>query len=107
MTDTGRLPRMGFEPAGARSGVESANEFRDRIASGVSEAKAALVKAKEEYKRYYDRRCTPAPGIKVGDRVWLDSSDIQTTRLSEKLSHKRLSPFHVVKALGCGAYKLD
>ena len=107
MTDTGRLPRMGFEPSSGRSGIESANEFRDRIASGVSEAKAALVKAKEEYKRYYDRRRTPAPDIKVGDKVWLDASDIQTTRPSEKLSHKRLGPFPVVKVLGRGAYKLD
>ena len=107
MTDTGRLPRMGFEPSGARSGIESVNEFRDRIAFGVSEAKSALVKAKEEYKRYYDRRRTPAPDIKVGDRVWLDASDIQTTRPSEKFSHKRLGPFRVSKVVGRGAYKLE
>ena len=29
MTDTGRLPQMGFEPNGLRSKVESVNEFRD------------------------------------------------------------------------------
>jgi hypothetical protein len=29
MTDTGRLPRMGFEPNGMRSADESVNEFRD------------------------------------------------------------------------------
>src|ERR1700710_1063173 len=40
MTDTGRLPRMGFEPAGARSKVELANEFRDRITSSVLEARS-------------------------------------------------------------------
>ena len=107
MTDSGRLPRMGFEPTGVRSAVESANEFRDRIASGVSEAQSALVKAKEEYKRYYDRRRTPAPDIKVGDRVWLDASDIQTTRPSPKLSHRRLGPFKVVKVVGRGAFKLE
>ena len=55
MTDTGWLPWMGFKPNGMRSTVESVNEFHDWIASGISEAKAALVKAKEEYKRYYDR----------------------------------------------------
>lgn len=87
--------------------MESVNEFRDRIAAGVSEARAALVKAKEEYKRYYDRRRTPAPDIKVGDRVWLDASDIQTTRPSEKFSHRRLGPFRVSEIVGRGAYKLD
>ena len=45
---------MGFEPNGVHSGLEEVNEFCDRIASGVSEAKAALAKAREEYKRYYD-----------------------------------------------------
>jgi hypothetical protein len=69
MTDTGRLPRMGFEPNGRHSADESVNEFHDRIAAGVSEAKAALVKAKDEFKLYYDRRRIPAPEIKVGDRV--------------------------------------
>src|ERR1700712_6097465 len=98
---------MGFEPTRARSKVESANEFHDRIASGVSEARSALVKAKEEYKRYYDRRRTPAPDIKVGDHVWLDASDIQTTRPSPGLSHRCLGPFKVVKVVGRGAYKLD
>ena len=98
---------MGFEPTRARSKVESANEFHDRIASGVSEARSTLVKAKEEYKRYYDRQRTPAPDIKVGDRAWLDASDIQTTRPSPGLSHRRLGPFKVVKVVGRGAYKLE
>src|ERR1700712_580298 len=107
MTDTGRLPRRGFEPNGLCSKVESVNEFHNRIASGVSEAQAALVKAKEEYKRYYDRRCTPAPEIKVGNRVWLDASDIQTTCPSTGLSHRRLGPFQVIQVIGRGAYKLE
>ena len=55
MMDTGRPPRMGFEPDGPRSHLEEVNEFRDRITTGVSEAKAALTKAKEEFKRYYNR----------------------------------------------------
>jgi hypothetical protein len=54
MTDTSHLPRMGFEPNSMRSADESVNEFRDRIAAGVSKAKAALVKAKDEFKWYYD-----------------------------------------------------
>jgi hypothetical protein len=107
MTDTGRLPRMGFEPNGMRSAMENVNEFRDRIAAGVSEARSALVKAKEEYKRYYDRRRLRAPEIKPGDRVWLDASDIKTTRPSEKFSHRRLGPFKVVKSVGPASYKLE
>src|SRR5436305_7639541 len=45
--------------------------------------------------------------IKVGDRVWLDASDIQTTRPSPELSHRHLGPFKVTKVVGRGAYKLE
>jgi hypothetical protein len=107
MTDTGRLPQMGFEPNGMRSANESVNEFRDRIAAGVSEAKSVLVKAKDEFKQYYDHRRIPAPEIKVGDRVWVDASDIKTTRPSPKFSDKWLGPFKVVQVVGKGAYKLE
>lgn len=107
LTDTGRLPWMGFEPNGLRLKVESINKFRDRIASGVSEARAVLVKAKDEYKRYYDCRRTLALDIKAGDQVWLDTSDIQTTRPSAGLSHRRLDPFPVTQVIGQGAYKLE
>jgi hypothetical protein len=106
MTDTGQLLQMGFEPNGMCSADESVNEFRDRIAAGVSEAKAMLVKAKDEFKLYYDRRRVPAPEIKVGDRVWVDASDIKTTHLSPKFSDKRLRPFKVVQVVGKGVYKL-
>jgi hypothetical protein len=58
---------MGFEPNGMRSADESVNKFRDRIAAGVSKAKAMLIKAKDEFKLYYDHRRVPTPEIKVGD----------------------------------------
>ena len=62
--------------------METVNEFRDQIASGISEAHSTLVKVKEEYKQYYDRRHTPVPEIKVGDRVWLNAFNIHTQILS-------------------------
>jgi hypothetical protein len=55
MVNTGRNPRMGFEPQQPRSTLESANEFAERIALGIEEAKAALTKAKDEYTMYYNR----------------------------------------------------
>src|SRR5262245_14286736 len=76
MVDSRRNPRMGFEPQQPRSQVESVNEFADRMAKGLEEAKAALAKAKDEYTMYYNRRRTPAPEYKPGDMVYLDASDI-------------------------------
>jgi hypothetical protein len=86
--------------------MESVNEFTERMRSTLEEAKAALVKSKDDMKRYYDQRRTPAPEYKPGDKVYLDASDIQTTRPSKKLSHKNLGPFEIVRRVGNNAYRL-
>src|SRR5271170_6443490 len=72
----------------------------------LKEAKAALVKSKDDMAKYYDRRRTPAPEYQPRDRVYLDASDIHTTRPSRKLSHRRLGPFPIVRKVGNGAYRL-
>jgi hypothetical protein len=87
MVDTGRHPHIGFEPQQPHSNLESANEFTECIALGIEEAKAALTKAKDEYTMYYNHQHEPAPVFTLGDRVWLDGSDVATNRLSSKLSH--------------------
>jgi hypothetical protein len=106
MVDTGRNPRMGFEPQQPRSTSESANKFVEHIALGIEEAKAALTKAKDEYTMYYNRQREPAPVFAPGDRVWLDGSNIATNQPSSKLSHRRLGPFVVEACIGHGAYCL-
>ena len=63
----------------------------------LDEAKAALVKSKDDMAKYYDQKRTPAPDYQPRDRVYLDASDIQTTRPSKKLSHRKLGPFPIVR----------
>src|SRR5467141_525887 len=106
LLDTGRHPRMGFEPHQPPSRLEAVNEFTDRMKSTLEEAKSALAKAKDDMARYYNQRRAPAPTFAPGDRVYLDSSDIQTTRPSKKLSHRRLGPYPVVRRIGRYAYHL-
>ena len=79
LLDTGRVPRMGFEPDQPWSHMESVNEFKDRMTDTLEEAKAALAKSKDDMVLYYNRKHTPALEFKVGDMVFLDASDIQTT----------------------------
>jgi len=95
LLNTGRVPRMGFELDQPRSRMEFVNEFKDRMTDTLEEAKAALAKSKDDMVLYYNRKCTPAPEFKAGDMVFLDASDIQTTRPSRKLSHRRLGPFPI------------
>jgi len=97
---------MGFEPAQLPSKVEAVSDFANRMKDTLSEARAALAKSKDDMARYYNQRRTPAPTFAVGDKVFLDASDIHTTRPSKKLSHRFLGPFPVVHAVGSHAYRL-
>jgi hypothetical protein len=106
LLDTGRHPRMGFEPRQPPSRLEAVNEFTDRMKDTLEEAKSALAKAKDDMARYYNRRRAPAPTFSPGDKVYLDSDDIQTTRPSRKLSHRRLGPYPVERRVGKYAYRL-
>lgn len=105
LLDTGRHPHMGFEPI-ARSRMETANEFVDRMKKSLEEAKCALAKAKDDMARYYNRRRTPAPNYAPGDKVFLDGSDISITRPSRKLAHKFLGPYSIDRKVGPNAYCL-
>src|SRR5271155_4954666 len=106
LLDTGRIPHMGFEPGQRRSHLESVNEFKEQMKDTLDEAKAALTQSKEDMARYYDRDRTPAPDYQLGNKVYSDASDIQTTRPSKKLSHRCLGPFKVVRKVGNSAYRL-
>jgi len=106
LLDTGRQPRMGFEPRQPPSRLEAVNEFTDRMKDTLEEAKSALAKAKDDMARYYNRRRAPAPTFAPGDKVYLDSTDIHTTRPSKKLAHRRLGPYPVEKRIGKYAYRL-
>jgi len=97
---------MGFEPSQAPSGLETVNEFTEQMKSATEEAKLAIHKTQEDMMQYYNRKRTPAPVYKPGDRVYLDASDIKTTRPSPKLSHRRLRPFEIERQVGPLAYCL-
>jgi Chromo (CHRromatin Organisation MOdifier) domain len=104
---TGRLPQMGFEPDQPPSKLESVNEFTEWMKTTLEEAKAALAKSKDDMARYYNQKRTRALEYNPGDKVYLDASDIQTTRLSKKLSHRHLGPFTMERKVGNGAYWLQ
>ena len=97
---------MGFEPSQVPSRLETVNEFMERMKSATEETKSAIRKAQKDMTRYYNRRRTPAPVYKPGDRVYLDASDIKMTRPSLKLSHRHLGPFEIESQVGPSAYRL-
>src|SRR3981189_3162977 len=106
MVDSGRHPRMGFEPLEPHSKLASINDFVDCMSKGLEEAKFTLSKAKDEYTLYYNRHREPAPELQPGDLVWVDATDIATDRPSVKLAHHRLGPYSIDVHVGHGAYHL-
>ena len=98
---------MGFEPDQPQSHVESINEFKEQMENVLKEAKVALVKSKDDMAKYYDQKRIPALDYQPGYKVYLDTSNIQTTRPSQKLSHQRLGPFPVVSKVRNNAYCLQ
>jgi len=104
LLDTGQIPHIGFEPSQVPSELETVNEFMERMKSATEEAKSAIRKAQENMTWYYNQKRTPAPMYKPGDWVYLDTSDIKTTRLSPKLSHRWLGPFEIESQVGPSTY---
>jgi len=70
---------MGFEPDQPQSCVESINKFKDLMKDTLEEMMVALAKSKDNMTLYYNWKQTPAPEFKMGNMVFLDASDIQTT----------------------------
>jgi len=106
LLDTGQIPRIGFKLRQDSSSLETVNKFTKRIESATEEAKFVICKAQEDITRYYNRRRSLAPVFKLGDWVYLDTSDIKTTCPSPKLSHRRLGPFEIECQVGLLAYCL-
>jgi len=106
LLDTGQIPHMGFEPSQVPSRLETVNKFMERMKSTTEEAKSVICKAQENMTQYYNRKRTLALMYKPGDRVYLDASDIKTTRPSPKLSYRRLGPFKIEHQVGPLAYHL-
>ena len=70
------------------------------------EAQASLKQAAESIKRFYDWSRGDAWEYKIGDKVWLEGTNITTTRPSKKLDNKRYGPFSIEKKEGQSAYRL-
>ena len=101
----GYNPRMGFEPR-RNVKVQSVDDFVQRMKNVQTEAEAALHKARDDMKRYADRKRAEAPQYKVGDKVWLSTKDLHITRPSRKLMEKHIGPYPISKIISPNAVEL-
>jgi hypothetical protein len=86
-------PCMGFNPVEHSSNIEVVNNFVDHMKDTLSKAHAVLVKPKDDVAHYYNHHWEPPPTFTIGDKVFLDSLDINTTCPLKKLSLCNMGPF--------------
>lgn len=63
--------------------------------------------ALERHAQYYDAKAMAQPNFQVGDKVWLSSKNIHTTRPAKKLDYKKHGPFKILEKINNRSYRLD
>ncbi|CUA70042.1 Transposon Tf2-12 polyprotein [Rhizoctonia solani] len=87
--------------------VPQADELATFLKEVQEEAKAALEIAQRQQAQYYDAKRRDAAKLEVGDKVYLSSANVKTSRPSHKLEHKRLGPYKILEKVGKNSYKLE
>lgn len=83
-----------------------AEEFATTMTKIREEAIAAMNKASETMKRFYDCSRSDSIILEPGDKVWLEGTNIKSDRPSQKLDDKWYGPFEVLKKVGASSYEL-
>ena len=65
-----------------------------------------MVKAADDMARFYNAHRREAPKYSIGDKVWLSSENIRTTRPTKKLDYKWLGPYTIDQVISRNAYRL-
>ena len=86
--------------------VPAADYRVEELTKAREEAQAALEVAAERMREQYDRKVREAPKFQVGDRVWLEATNIQVTR-TRKLANRRLGPFRIIRVISEVNYELE
>jgi hypothetical protein len=102
----GQHPWKGVEPI-YKTKSEHAKNFASRMQKVRDEAAASLSKAQETMTKRYNLRRRTEPKFKVGDKVYVEATDIKQNRPSKKLSDKRVGPYVILEKRGEAAWKLN
>ncbi len=65
------------------------------------ETRNVLQKAAANMKRQYNKRKATSRDYQVGDKVWLDSTNLHLPQPKKKLDDKCVGPFTILDKVGC------
>ncbi|SJL07042.1 uncharacterized protein ARMOST_10385 [Armillaria ostoyae] len=103
----GRNPRVtpdSYSHAPLRTPVSET--FKATMKLIHDETKAALEKVAVQMKNQYDKKKKTAVKYQIGDKVWLDTTNLHLPRPKKKLDDKHVGPFLILEKRGLSAYKL-
>ncbi len=101
----GYHPSLAVEPNVQVSSI-GAQCFISDLDDLHTELKWSIAKAQEHYQKYADEHRSPAPLLKIGDRVYVKAKYFCTTQPSKKLSEKNLGPYEVIAIPGSHLFTL-
>jgi hypothetical protein len=82
-------------PIGRHANIPSVEQHLTQLHKVQNKAKAALLMAKEAMVQS-SKANQSRPTFQPGDKVWLDTKDLQIHTWSQKLADHRISPFDVI-----------
>jgi hypothetical protein len=101
---------FGFEadlrqgPVGA---VPRAAVKADKISTLYTMLKDKLEFIRTRIKQHYDKHRLEGPRLERGDKVYLISRNLRTSRLSKKLDFKKIRPFRIDERISNDNYRLS
>ena len=92
-------PECDIASTRARDFAVDLNDLHQQLQSHISDVQ-------KRYSVSADRRRTPLPDFKIGDKAFVKSDNICTTRPSKKLAEKYLGPFEIIAQVGSVSFTL-
>jgi transposase InsO family protein len=98
--------RQGIEADPPGGEIPHAKERAESIIKIRKELENSWRRTKESQAKWYNKNHIPVT-FKEKDKVLLSSKNIKTIRSSQKLDHRFLGPFEIIKKIGTQAYQLQ
>jgi Chromo (CHRromatin Organisation MOdifier) domain len=70
------------------------------------QATKALEKTNSQMKKQFNKYCQSPCQYSIGDKVWLEATNLKTKQPTKKMDDKQVGPFKILKKVSIAAYKL-
>ena len=116
LINSGQHPKMGLEPdpfvskhmdLQKKKDKVLVNDFVEKMTTINEVFKKQIVFVQTSYENFANKNKQNVPNYIVNDEVWFDTRNMQTKRLSKKLSDKFDGPFPITKIVSPYAYKFE